>query len=727
MYFGLRKIFIACVSLGMVIAIFLLYNCVSNTPPIESHGPPEFTTAICDGNIGRPGQKVGKIGDAEVETVRRAKYVTLDRNKQPEREFGFEELLHEDGDEWELRKPYITFFQDAYTCYVTSDKGTVRVENAPRGPSPRDARLIGNVVIRIVPEKSDRFKESTVYLDDVSFVGEKSQLSTAGPVKFVAEDAQLLGKGLELVYNSAIDRLEYLRITHLDSLRLRTAQGALFGAARTKADAEPNDAGRAWTKPPDSPIAADFSQKAGASPLPPPEATAQKQGEYYRLILSKNVLIDTPDQLVFADDKISINSIFWEKTSIAKPARPDANDTNQTKVPAPDAEKTIASARQKAEPPPETPADILVTCDNGILLAPMDFPRSITDFAPSGQPPVSTDSKIATVAQDRAGRTSLVSSKIDYSASTDNTVVAGPLTLTFDVNDPVASDPNAYKTPVPARVTAREQAKFLPASNQVIFEGDCLCTMLRQDANSRQKYALSAPTLIVNLSKDKPDQSSDAKLDHLTAAGGTVSLSVLKTAADGNSLGGVELKCARFDYDPAQPMYLATGPGVIKFDNSHIPQEPNLAQDRFSLKRPCWALVQDFDALKYLAAPNLIIADAGPRQMYIGYVPIVNGRYGRPIKAYAGHVEASLYEAADGRLELSTLTATDGFSYEDEDKEFEGGQLFYDTASSMVTAMGDDLQSCYFNGVAVDAIEWDLKTDSLNFEVRGPGALKLKE
>jgi hypothetical protein len=325
--------------------------------------------------------------------------------------------------------------------------------------------------------------------------------------------------------------------------------------------------------------------------------------------------------------------------------------------------------------------------------------------------------------------------------SLPDVLASGPVELTFYVDD--FGGAGTTKSALPAQVTARKQARFLAASNQVIFEDDCLCAMLREDPNVQERYILSAQTLTVDLparrsadlpqdlsarsSADSNDRSSRsaAGIEHLTAAGGVVRLATVKTAGN-RLLGGIELKCRRFDYDAEGELFLAAGPGIIKVDNSGIP-EPNAGPRGFSLRRPCYAFLQNFDTLRYFSKSNLVVADARSQgTLRIDYIPIVKGKYGEQIVATASHIEADLVKAADGQTEFSTLTASGGVTYEDDKNQFAGSQLFYDHNTSIVKVKGDRVQPCYFNGTLVDGIEYDLKTGKVKARVVGPGTLRIK-
>jgi len=139
---------------------------------------------------------------------------------------------------------------------------------------------------------------------------------------------------------------------------------------------------------------------------------------------------------------------------------------------------------------------------------------------------------------------------------------AGPAKLVFYMEDPNSTDIN--QGPVPVTVDAQEQARFLAASNQIVFEGDSRCIMLREDPNVLVEYMLLSEKITVDLQVDSNDSlyGPAAGIKHLAATGDVVRLATTKTAkAEGEYagqvqgpnraklLGGVELKCSRFDYD----------------------------------------------------------------------------------------------------------------------------------------------------------------------------------
>ncbi len=733
----MRKVFIAFISMAAISVIYLFYSRIGKTPPIpmDTDTGAEFIDSVTDSNDSALDNDVGMIGEVGVSTVRKARYITLNENKEIEREWGFERLLHEVSDLWEIERPYMNVYQRNVKFYITADKGNVQVETAVGKSTPKDATFTGNVVIRILPEGSSNVKKSNIYLDDITFLSEKSQLTTAGPVKFVSEDAQMLGTGLELIYDDVMERLDYLRIIDLENLRIRSSQAGFRSDARAQTDKPADTGGLAKTQQPDEPVvASDKGQTQTTVTRPEVE---QGTGEYYKCIFGKNVLIDSPEQLVFAHDKIAINDIFWSKASNGQSSKADARTAEQGPQSPDDANKNNVTVSKQKEPtessqsePNESSGkseDIVVTCDGGFVVTPMASAKAdeySEKFSPNAS--IITGTESPKEMEDANDRTTFVTRTIDYSASTDDTVAVGASELKFYTSDLIQTEPNG--TTVPVKVTSQKLLRFLPALNQVIFEGDCVCEMLRDDPNGQQRYQISGPRFTVDLLPDKDKQSSDSghQIKHFTADGGVVKLANVKTV-DERLLAGVELKCLKCDYDTALQLFLATGPGVIKLYNSDVP-EPNSQPDKFSLNKPCWAVIENFQTLKYFFQKNQLVADAASQGVLnVNYFPIIKNQvqYDQQVTVTAVHAQADLIETAEGELKLSTLNATGGITYEDRDKEFNGSKLFYDAGKSIIAVQGDELQPCRFNGVPVDAIEWDLKTDKIKFEISGPGALQL--
>lgn len=834
----MRKLLIGVVSLGAVLGVYLFYNRLNNTPMIESDAGTDLVGRAADGNVAALEDRMGKVGETGLGPVQKARYITLNKTtKQVEREFGFEKLLHQVRDIWEIEKPYMTVYRRNLTCYITADKGEVQVETAVGRTTPRDATFSSNVVIHIVPEGTGSVKESFVYLDDIVFLSDRSLISTAGPVKFVSDDAQMQGTGLELIYDDQRERLEYFKIADLDSLRIKTTQAAVLSGGAAQAGTPGGDEARIPDPNTTSVAGGDVPPPVTPPPAAPPPAAPppdpQKQGVFYKCIVNRNVLVDAPDQLIFADQKLYLGDVLWSKNSMdqseepkpgsAGKAQPAAAAGGQQSTPAEAvSEPNVPVAEPPAEPnepnmPSEQPAFITVTCDGGLIIVPADSTRDINDLTGTGGGATASDSKRLELLEADGGRTKFFAETIDYNAITGNVVAgglselayytgaagpgeaneprvplrvtarkgakyfkaasqavledclcrmpqaglsrpqdvtftspeitvnlpadptkqpdllaAGPTKLVFYTED--ANAPAGAGGPIPVTVTARRQARYSGDTNQMVFEGDCRSTMLREDPNILVEYVLLSDQLSVDLSRDANAATAGpaGRVKHLTASGQVVNLAVTKTATPGGAfadaggaklLSGVELKCRQFDYDAVEQFFLATGPGLIKLVNS-APAEPNEQAGRLSLRKPCVAVIDRFETLKYLIAENRIIADAGAGKMLIDYFSTVDGRP-EYVRAEASRVDAFLQQTPQGQTDLASLTATGGIYYEDTNNRFIGSKLFYDHQAGIVTVKGDESQRCYYNGALVDGIKLDLNTGKVEATVVAPGALHL--
>jgi lipopolysaccharide export system protein LptA len=345
-----RKLFILLVTVAILLVMYLIYGYFNNAPILViDRGSGRAT----DANVREAEGTMGKIGSTRVGTVVKAVYTELDKNKNVKREFGFEKLLHESGNEWTLQKPYMNIIEKNFVCGITADTGKVQVEMAGGKPAPKDAQLLGNVIIHILPDKGARMSESFVYLDDVSFISEKSLFTTAGPVRFVSADAEMNGKGLEVIYNPDKDRLELMHLVDLESLRLKTFRESMF--TQNSGDPGDNPAGSTAGAP-----ETNQTKKASAAP------DGQKSSEqYYRCTLSKNVVVNYGSQAVLADE-VTIRNLFWpknKKTSDKEPSSASANAASSAK----DANGTGTASGSAAGIIP-----IVITCENGVVMRPME-------------------------------------------------------------------------------------------------------------------------------------------------------------------------------------------------------------------------------------------------------------------------------------------------------------------------------------------------------------------
>jgi hypothetical protein len=629
--------------------------------------------------------KVGMVGDVGVGIVKNARYTTLNAQKQIEREFGFQELLHQNGNDWEIEKPYMNIYRRNFNCEITSERAKVTVEIAGGKVTPKEGMLLGNVTIRIRPQRKDGPGEMTIYLDDVAFSADKSMFSTAGPIELVSDNIKMTGSGMEIVYNGDDERLERLQIMNLKSLRIRQwSQGTVL---QSTPDADANN------------------QKQKSK-----NERAPKRGKYYQCTLDKNVRIETPNEQLLAD-ALLINDIFVSGGSAEQAGKETSPDDNTAPIP--------GSNKQQVAVSTESPSDVSITCDGGIIVTPMDAkakkesPKQQTAYAEIIAQQDANTSPI--------GKTTFRGGNVTYSAATGEAVAIGLSSIAFDVNGKTKDGTGG---PATVRMTSRRQAVFSPASNKGTFEGDCNCTVSQEQGKTLQQYIVLADKLEINLAEKNPDQAygSSLNVSRMIASGGNTHLASTKKTGD-KLLTGVELKCASIDYNTADGNFFAAGPGLIKVDNSQT-DEPQDKLARFSLRRKCYAFLRNFDSLAYAGQSKHLAADSKGGSLLVDYLPLVKGRGNEKVSVTASRVEADITETLTGRMELRGLLAKGAVTYEDKDTQVIGSEFIYDANTAIIDIRGDKYRPCNFNGAILNAVRYDTKTGRWNTRIKGPGAIR---
>jgi hypothetical protein len=724
-----RRFTVWLVSFLAVLVVYFIYNRVSRTPAIiesSSRQIAEQAADVCDSN-----DKVGKVGEVGVGVVKNARYTKLNAQKQVEREFEFEELLHQDGNEWEIKNPYMTIYQHGFKCVISGRSAKVLVEVSGSQVMPKEGTLTGDVTIRIWPRSKGGFGEGVLYLDDVSFVGEKSMFSTAGQVEYVSDDVRLAGTGMELVYNGDEERLEFLKIAKLQGLHIkRWSRGAVLGS--TSLATGGSGASRQTT------AAGAEGEKAGLV----------KPGQAYRCVLDKNVVIETVRERLLAE-VVSINDIFMRGGEADPCLQPPTTafegghagageggvETPPSEQKAEGATSAIGGQRDANWAAVETAGDVAISCDGSIVITPMgsaagqmteDRGQKTDDGGQRTAEALRFDLGQAM----RGGKTMFCGGRVDYSVATGEAVAPGSSQIIFDVNDksqgapPMTTFEDRQGKPATVKITSQRQARFEPASNKVSFEGDSRCTVSQVDGNSTRQYFILADKLEVDLARkdgNKPGTSLD--VERLIATGGEVHLASTKRVGE-RFLAGVELKCARMDYDTVDGNFIAAGPGLIKVDNSQT-DEPQKGLGRFSLRRKCYAFLRNFDSLAFSRGSNHLIADSRSGSLLVDYFPLAEGRSEEDkVAVTASHVEADILETAQGRTEMRDFTAKGAVTYEDKDMQFAGGELVYDANNAVINVYGDKSRPCMFNGAIVDTVRYDVKTGKANTRIKGPGAIR---
>lgn len=691
--------------LAVLLGVYVLYTRLDSTPLIATGVTESLPGPVAETRTAAEA-KVGTIAGVGVRRVEQTRFFHTNERNEIDREFGFEQLLHEEGDQWEITHPYMVLILPSFRCRVTADRGKVQLDMAFGRPMPSDATFSGNVVIHVIPDEPNDPRECFIHLDDVGFLAARSLFSSSGAVRFLSRSAQLTGSGLELLYDEARSRVELFRVFKLDSLRLRSSE---FGSM-TSVASQPRPAAAA---PSTSFVGPDG---APAPTQPDPDGTP---ADYYQCVFRGNVTITTPDRVVVAHDLLSLNKILWSGSKTSDRAAGDAPDPNKPPVApyrVPDALDTRASSHLALDSIPEHLFDVVVTCDGGFTVAP----------AGAASKPAPDPAASAPASVDLSDRQHVVARRIDFDAFTNNTVLAGPVEMLFHVDPNSLTGDPAGGAPMPMTVTAQEAVRFIAASNQILLEGGCTVVLERSEPNISHEYTLTAPRLTLDLVAD-PNSTREfaVSVRRFLADGGPVALVTVRRQVD-KLLGWTRLRASQLQYTADSQEFTAVGPGEIWLHSAE-PVGAKTDPNQFGLGQPCYARLMNFDVLTYSASVNRIVAEDDDRQLLLDYFPLINGNYGRHTQVVAGHVEVLLTEIADGSLELASLTASQGIEYDDKQRyHFVGSTLVYDHAQGLVTVRGDDVLPCRLNSALVDGIVMNLKTGRLEAEVPTASVLQIR-
>ena len=916
----MRKFVVWLIAVSAVGLIYILYNRFAGTGnirPPDSQSGNDIKVPTFDDNSAR-------IGPAAIGTADNSRFLIYDeKTKRLKHEIGFEKLLKPDegSGRWKPVKPYMNIYGEKFTCQITADRGNIRVETAAGKPMPTDAKLSGDVKIHFTPVAAGELTESTIYLEDMDYNAERSEFSTDGPIKVVSADAEMEGRGMLLIYNTAMDRVEYLKIEDLDYLRLRNVSNFSESDQPDKVGQTSPTSESAKTD--SSPAAAEqvAQQEHSANEAVAENAGSESEkGYYYQCKLSDNVVIEYGRELIVEGvDDVTIRNILWSRHSGKEQTSGDVKPGQTATDEAEGNAQAAASQSRAVTESEDDDVEVIVRCRGDVVIKPMESilergsartdsedciveltgrPVRIKEVTSDGrQEPVtiascgilkynlatdivdmftsannkyislnmagsdallettgsvkwwrkSSEAKIngpgkllvkgtnkpsgtedrsemrfdgvmqlffadaganksmnefvlksanlaggmtATIADesdsnvsaeravfvfdqtsgivraDLAGGVHFSSDKgrlgteearilfakdtdgdsypktmqsttkavlepvtakdekparfkaqrIDYDITTGNALAAGPVEFTFYV-DSNKANPNDELTPIV--ITARDNAEFFSDKNgnpnRVVFNGDVVGMRTNDRTEYCEKSSFYGGRMIVDL-EPKGDAGGPGDIRRLTVVGGNVKLES-KRFADGVTISHVRLLCRRIDHYAKNEIIIATGPGNIQLNNQNVPPPVEDPNERFSLKRPCFALIDGFDKLRWLINDNNILADGKENSINIHYLPIIDGAPGQAVHAGATHIDAGFVATQSGRYELASLTATGGVLYkEDGGNEFIGDWLTFTKKKSLLQVGGSLTRPCYLNGALARKIDYNLETDEISIE-----------
>lgn len=376
-----RKLVIIAAAFLVVVLVYIIsVNLIESNAPEEIFGTKNIEP---DKQIEADSNTLGIIGDLGLGKLEQANYVIRDKQtKKISRIFGFSKLIRQTGENWELEKPHLKMFEKNFTCNLTADAGVVQVEIIGSQPTPKDSQLNGNVVITIQSEQSDA-EPSYIYLDDVIFNSQNSQFSSEGKVHFVSQDAEMVGTGLELIYNNLFERLELLHIIDLDFVHIKSKrehkkQTTADAVANNNNDNNINNTDNtALAKNEDIETPSDIDDEILT--VQEPEINTDKP--LYKCIFKDNVVIKKSNQFIYAD-QVALNNILLSNSQSSSSESKNTTDKEiaQTNNPAPKTAESPSNAAISnkdntviSKTANTTDDDIIVKCKGGIIMRPMEY------------------------------------------------------------------------------------------------------------------------------------------------------------------------------------------------------------------------------------------------------------------------------------------------------------------------------------------------------------------
>ncbi|MDD5135590.1 MAG: hypothetical protein PHP01_09315 [Phycisphaerae bacterium] len=748
-----RKFVIWFISFGVVLAAFLLYRSINNTEIIElttlNYGIDQNdpNRLISDSNAGR-------IGQAKLEYLQQARFETVDiKTRKLKRVVGFEKVLHKTGNNWELDKPYMNMFQGNFRYNITADIGTVEIENVQgANPAPKTAVLKGKVVVHIIPESASQ-SDSFVYLNEVTFDSDRSMLFSDDDVNFVSADAHLVGRGLEIIYNSITSRLEYFEVKQVDYLNIMS----IDKANRIKDNGVEKDSTIAYPSVPSAASSPQSAQTLSASVEAQPTATvasvptqpvqtqsiaaktqpavSEDGGENYSCIFRDQVVLEYADEILLTDE-LAITNLIWssspqqDEQGSSVEQKPVASANTNVTLQTPAGKPSTPSNPSSVSSAPRT-VIATVKCKGPMIVRPDSYKgRDDYNYAPFKkyeQLPAEVVSKIGK-------RNVLLAVQVSYDYKQQIAKAHNQVELVAYPKTGMQNDSQK-----PFIISSKKGAEFITAQNQAVFYSDVKGSFIKQTAYYDEENVFYGDKLVVDLISAKQSEASksviSANLSHIAVTGPGVRLESERTL-NGEKLSHIRLKSKRIDYDKLTEEIIASGRGKIEYANEARPQEPaGVSKSASSTDKLCYAIVEGFDKLIWDTNSMHVKALSDKTGgIHIGYLPFTKGKagknnYGRKITIDTRQIDIDYYEPQYGKTQIKQLFATGGIVFYEQDRyEFAGNELSYNAEDDFMVVTGSKEMPCMLNGVFAEGIEYNLKTGSASAVMSGGvGVIPVKE
>ena len=272
----------------------------------------------------------------------------------------------------------MNLYEKKFTCSLTSDKGAVRVENVAGKIMPSDAELSGNVVIDLKPLDETNGHNCRIYLDDLDYDSERSEFVTDGPVRIVSRDAKLSGRGLNLIYNSELSRIEQIKIIDLDFLTINRASKEKKSPVVISESVSRSSSPESCVREVEA-DKTESDQKMASQNATSVNSKSDKAVQNYLCFFRDNVVITSGENKIAADE-LKIANIIWGKQQEDESEPRLSSELQDPAVQKQSISDSAVSENRKevgAEADGDEEAEdndqkIRVTCDGGMLLRPAD-------------------------------------------------------------------------------------------------------------------------------------------------------------------------------------------------------------------------------------------------------------------------------------------------------------------------------------------------------------------
>ncbi|HOK65635.1 MAG TPA: hypothetical protein PK054_02460 [Anaerohalosphaeraceae bacterium] len=356
----IRRFGLAAAGGAAAALVFWFFCRLSPSAPIPS---PEPVPVSVPDLPKRSASESSPIAETSVELVENSRWVRRDPQTKRVIEIGgFSKLLTppEGASYWIVESPYLIRYEDRFVCRIDARRGRIQME--PGGQVPSNVELREQVTLEIRRPGADEDESATrIFLEDLTYNSERSEFFTEGPVRVVSQEADLKGKGLMLIYNPRLSRLEYLEVRNLDYLLIKEAAG--LGTGSTAGNSDNQESGTAPASANGPQVDKPQARPADSEPL------------YYQCSLREDVVVQYGTRLVVAGaDQVNIRQILWQNGS-DRPERMASE--NPESMGQPVKTPTAATERKQqgtladepaAEPLKPAENEVLITCRGGIVI-----------------------------------------------------------------------------------------------------------------------------------------------------------------------------------------------------------------------------------------------------------------------------------------------------------------------------------------------------------------------